>query len=187
MIPTLPLRARNRLATTILAALHDACARQRLAGVAGGDVAEIEWLGAEGQGAGVLLRQRAESATRALAALPLGVAEPPLTEALVSAAVLFDAGLAFEVHELLEPYWVRADGEEREALQGLIQIAVGYQHLANGNLAGARALLDEGTTRIRGRNLAGIDCDAFARAARATIPRLTEGPTAPDFPRRRTS
>ena len=187
MIPTLPLRARNRLATTILAALHDACARQRLAGVAGGDVAEVEWLGAEGQGAGVLLRQRAESATRALAALPLGVAAPPLTEALVSAAVLFDAGLAFEVHELLEPYWVRADGEEREALQGLIQIAVGYQHLANGNLAGARALLDEGTTRIRGRNLAGIDCDAFARAARATIPRLTEGPTAPDFPRRRTS
>src|SRR5207249_698488 len=82
------------------------------------------------------------------------------------AAVLFDAGLAFEVHELLEPYWVRAHGDEREALQGLIQIAVGYQHLANGNLAGARALLDDGTTRTRGRSVAGIDCDAFARAAR---------------------
>src|SRR5262249_29409904 len=122
VIPTLPLPARNRLASTILAALHDASARQRLAGVAGGDVDETEWLGTEGQGASVLLRQRAESATRALAALPLGVAEPPLTEALAHAAVLFDAGLAFEVHELLEPYWVRAQGEEREALQGLIQI-----------------------------------------------------------------
>ena len=187
MIPTLPLPARNRLASTILAALHDASARQRLAGVAGGDVDETEWLGVEGQGASVLLRQRAESATRALAALPLGVADPPLTEALARAAVLFDAGLAFEVHELLEPYWVRAQGEEREALQGLIQIAVGYQHLANGNLAGARALLDEGTARIRGRSVAGIDCDSFARAARATIARLTAGPTAPDFPRRRAS
>src|SRR5439155_677665 len=78
---------------------------------------ETEWLGAEGEGANVLLRQRAESATRALAALPLGAAEPSLAEALARAAVLFDAGLAFEVHELLEPYWVRAHGDEREALQ----------------------------------------------------------------------
>jgi len=187
VIPTLPLPARNRLASTILAALHDASARQRLAGVAGGDVDETEWLGVEGQGASVLLRQRAESATRALAALPLGVAEPPLVEALTRAAVLFDAGLAFEVHELLEPYWVRASGEERDVLQGLIQIAVGYQHLANGNLAGARALLDEGAARIGGRSVAGIDCRRFASAARATIPRLTHGPNAPDFPRRRSS
>lgn len=187
MIPTLPLRARNRLAAAILAALHDVSARRRLADVAGGQITENDWLGSDGQGAGVLLRQRAESASRALATMPLGAAEPPLAEALAQAAVLFDAGLAFEVHELLEPYWARAHGDEREALQGLIQVAVGYQHLANGNLAGARALLDEGTTRIRGRNLTGIDCDAFARAARATIPRLTEGPTAPDFPKRRTS
>jgi len=186
VIPTLPLRSRDRLAATILAALHDASARQRLADAARGDVAEHEWLDSDGLGAGVLLRQRAECATRAMARLPLGSVEPSLAEALAQAAVLFDAGLAFEVHELLEPYWTRAHGDEREALQGLIQVAVGYQHLANGNLAGARSLLDEGTARLRGRSLAEIDCDAFARTARATIPRLTGGLTAPDFPRRRT-
>jgi len=185
VIPTLPLGARNRLAATILAALHDPSARRSLADIAGGTTTEHEWLGSDGHGAGVLLRQRAESASRALAALPLGAVAPPLTEALAQAAVFFDAGLAFEVHELLEPHWARAVGDEREALQGLIQIAVGYQHLANGNLAGARALLDEGTTRLRGRHVGGIDCDAFARAARATIPRLTHGPMPPDFPRRR--
>src|SRR5262249_56095189 len=102
-------------------AVHDASARERLAGVADGEAEETEGVGVEGQGANVLLRQRAESATRALAALPLGVAEPSLAEALARAAILFDAGLAFEVHELLEPYWVRAHGDDREALQGLIQ------------------------------------------------------------------
>jgi len=187
VIPTLPLGARNRLAGTILAALHDANARQRLADVASGAVAEDEWLGADGQGAGVLLRQRAESATRALASIPLGPPEPALGEALEHAAVLFDAGLAFEVHELLEPYWTRASGEERDVLQGLIQVAVGYQHLANGNLAGARALIEEGVGRIDGRSVAGVDCRRFANAARATIPRLTHGPNAPDFPRQRSS
>src|SRR5439155_1354769 len=116
-------------------------ARQRLADAARGDVAEHEWLDSDGLGAGVLLRQRAECATRAMARLPLGSVEPSLAEALAQAAVLFDAGLAFEVHELLEPYWTCAHGDEREALQGLIQVAVGYQHLANGNLAGARSLL----------------------------------------------
>ena len=177
MIPTLPLRARNRLAETILAALHDETARRRLDEVARGAVADDEWLGPDAHGASVLLRERAESASRALATIPVGAAEPPLDEALARAAVLFDAGLAFEVHELLEPYWARAHGDDREALQGLIQIAVGYQHLANGNLAGARALLAEGVARLAGRRLAGVECDAFARAARATLP-------APDFPRR---
>ena len=58
--------------------------------------------------------------------------------ALGQAALLFDGRLYFEVHELLEPYWLRAAGRERETLQGLIQVAVGFHHLSNGN-GGARA------------------------------------------------
>ena len=100
--------------------------------------------------------------------------EPTLAEALEQAAALFDAGLGFEVHELLEPHWVRASGEERSALQGLIQIAVGYQHLANGNLMGAQALLQEGSERVRGRRLAGMDLEPFGRAVADTVPRVAE-------------
>ena len=85
------------------------------------------------------MRERARRAHQALIHCPPLRAEPSLDETLAAAATLFDAGLHFEVHELLEPYWARGEGAERQALQGLIQIAVGYQHLANGNLGGARA------------------------------------------------
>ena len=70
----------------------------------------------------------------------------------------------------------------REGLQGVIQIAIAWQHLANGNVAGARSLLAEGAERLHGRKLAGIDFDSFARAALeavATIPAATP----PAFPR----
>jgi predicted metal-dependent hydrolase len=109
---------------------------------------------------------------------------PPadLGAALAAAARLFDAALFFEVHELLEPHWLVASGATRHALQGVIQIAVGWQHLANGNLAGARSLLSDGAERLHGQTLAGIDFDSFARAAveaAAAIP--TAAP--PTFPR----
>ena len=71
---------------------------------------------------------------------------------LQAAGLLFDAGLHFEVHEVLEPHWAAAQGDARETLQGLIQIAVGYQHLANGNHAGARSLLVEGSGRLHERS-----------------------------------
>ncbi len=86
------------------------------------------------------------------------------------------------MHEALEPHWLVARGESREALQGLIQIAVGWQHLANGNVAGARSLLADGAARLHRRRLAGIDFDSFARAAleaAATLPPATP----PAFPR----
>src|SRR5262249_59431356 len=105
---------------------------------------------------------RAMSAAAGIDELP-AVRLDSRADALDAAAALFDAPLYFEVHELLEPFWRDAGGGEREALQGLIQIAVGYQHLANGNLAGARALLDEGCRRLEGRYLEGMDLDAFGR------------------------
>jgi predicted metal-dependent hydrolase len=59
---------------------------------------------------------------------------------------------------------MRAEGAEREALQGLIQVAVGFQHLANGNLDGARALLRDGANKLAGHRLDGRDTSAFATA-----------------------
>jgi hypothetical protein len=185
MIPTLPLRLRNRLAATILRALHDPAARGQLKRLAADAVTVAHWLEDAAREQGPLLRERARRASEALAGRPPIPASPSLDEALAAAATLFDAGLHFEVHELLEPHWVRAEGPEREALQGLIQIAVGYQHLANGNLQGARALLTEGTRRLVAGHLGGLDLARFADNVADSIRKLTDAemPAVPSFPR----
>ena len=36
---------------------------------------------------------------------------------------LWRAGRYYEVHEVLEPYWLKATGEERRLLQGVILLA----------------------------------------------------------------
>jgi hypothetical protein len=182
---TLPLPLRNRLADLILDALHDDRARRALQAVAAvcvdpraldpstpppeGFPAELFDRGPDGWRirAGfaphrAAFGQRAARAARTLAGRPLGSPDPPLPAALEDAAALFDAGLYYETHEVLEPYWMRAEGAQREALQGLIQVAVGFQHLANGNLAGARALLRDGATRLGGKRLDGRVLSAFA-------------------------
>jgi hypothetical protein len=183
---TLPLLLRNRLADLILGALHDRDARHGLEALAA-VCADPAALGAaappvafpadlfERRADGwhiksghrphaAALGRRAARAARALATQPLAPVDAPLATVLGEAATLFQAGLYFEVHELLEPYWIRADGAARPALQGLIQVAVGFQHLANGNVHGARVLLREGAVKLAGGQLAGRDLDPFARA-----------------------
>ena len=179
MIPTPPLRLRNRLAETILTALSDPAARRQL------DAQDFAWLGEASAEQAALVRARARRASEALAGCPPLRAEPSLEEALAAGAALFDAGLYFEVHELLEPHWTRAAGAERQALQGLIQIAVAFQHLANGNVEGARSLLVEGSAHLRDGRLPGLDLDRFAEAARAAASRVADASpvTIPPFPR----
>ncbi len=123
------------------------------------------------------MRERARRALDALGARPLDQARS-LADALEVAALLFDAGLYFETHEVLEPWWREAAGAAREALQGLIQVAVGYQHRDNGNVAGARALLAEGSLRLHGLALGELDLGAFARAAAEDAERVAAGPAA---------
>jgi hypothetical protein len=184
VIPTLPLRPRNRLAETILTALHDPAARQVLQALSAEDTAR-EWLAGDEARWAPALAERARAASAALHDEPLRAHGGDLAQALAAAAALFDAALYFEVHEVLEPHWVVAVGEAREALQGLIQVAVGWQHLANGNLAGARSLLVEGSRRLRGAGLPGLPLDAFARAAVGAAEAVAAGRPAvpPRFPR----
>jgi len=184
VIPTLPLRLRNRLAETVLAALHDAAARRELAALSAPEAA-ARWLGADEARWAAPLAERARGACAALAGRPLHGSRAELAQALEDAAVLFDAGLHFEVHEVLEPHWATSGGDTREALQGLIQAAVGFQHLANGNVAGARSLLIDAGGRLHGRTLLGRDLEPFARAAGQAAARIAAGQTisAPAFPR----
>jgi hypothetical protein len=174
---------RNRLATLIVDSFHDAAARRGLEALAmacgdpmalahADDLPEAlprDWFDERGGGLHVTARwagHAAELADRAARAWDVVRARPlePPTATLDAAGLLFDARLYFETHELLEPHWMRAAGSEREALKGLIQIAVGLQHLANGNAAGARSLLHEGSIRLLGRELAARALDPFARA-----------------------
>jgi predicted metal-dependent hydrolase len=161
-----------------VAALANADARRELAALARDPHA---WLGPDERDWATLLADRARCAESALADAPLA-APADLDAALAAAARLFDAALFFEVHEVLEPHWLVARDEAREALQGLIQIAVAWQHLANGNVAGARSLLSEGAARLHGRRLVGLDFDVFARAALDAGARLPAA-RPPAFPR----
>ena len=93
----------------------------------------------------------AAHATRALRAAAAFRRGPPGTgvvRACRVAAALWNEGLFFEVHEVLEAVWKTAAGTERQALQGVIQVAVAYHHLAHGNRRGARSLLAEGRSRL---------------------------------------
>lgn len=172
---TLPLPLRNRLAELILESLHDPKARSTLGALAcfcGGPedsaappevVAEFPAaLRREHRGFRKELCERTARAWDVVRGRPLAGREPPLAEALDQAADLFDARLFFEVHELLEPFWMSAEGAPREALQGLIQIAVGLHHFENGNYEGAWMLLDEGAAKVKGKMLVGRELTEFA-------------------------
>ncbi|HET7876493.1 MAG TPA: DUF309 domain-containing protein [Methylomirabilota bacterium] len=192
---TLPLPLRNRLAELILDAFRDPAAREGLEALAGvcADARALEgcaapparfpadffergpgglrikggWRSYEGE-----LCERARRARQILAGRPLDPPDPDLETALGEAGALFDAGLFFEVHEMLESYWMRAEGAERETLQGLIQVAVGFHHLSTGNVSGARALLHDGCAKTLGQRLSGRRLDPFARAVRHCLDRV---------------
>ena len=63
-------------------------------------------------------------------------------------ASLMDDGRYFEAHETLEAFWLVAPQEQRELLQGLVQVAVACEHRRRGNAAGARKVLARARNRI---------------------------------------
>jgi predicted metal-dependent hydrolase len=85
-------------------------------------------------------------------------------DALECALAAWDAGLFFEVHELLEPVWAEERGPERELLEGVIMAAVGLHHLCDGNRAGASDLLRASAEKLAGAPPArSLDLERFAR------------------------
>lgn len=184
MIPAPPLRPRNRLAELICSAVSDAHARRELETLAASSSPPPEWCeGGEARWAALLVA-RARRAVEALTGHSPAARAPSLAESLEVAAALFDAGLYFEAHEILEPHWRHASGAARQAVQGLIQVSVGYQHLANGNLAGAHALLAEGVARLSSGRIEHLDAAAFGAAVEALVRHLPERRLAvPPFPR----
>jgi len=63
-------------------------------------------------------------------------------------AAQFNAGHFFECHDTLEELWSGVRGAPRDFFQGLVQVAVAFYHLGNGNLAGAVSMLRRAAARF---------------------------------------
>jgi hypothetical protein len=84
-------------------------------------------------------------------------------DSLFTATNLFNNHEWYEAHDAFEEIWNSVDGDERQVIQGILQVAVSQFHLSKGNLNGATILLGEGLGRIKTRtqiNL-GIDLESF--------------------------
>jgi hypothetical protein len=186
-----PLPLRNALAELVIAGLEeeDAAAALRwlaspAAPPAGAPAARLATVHLIDAGGATLLEVHAPHAeaaaahaARALRAREAyrghrGPAAAPAERAVRQAAALWNEHLFFEVHEVLEAVWKTAAGDLRQALQGLIQIAVAFHHHAHGNLRGARSLLVEGRARLAAAPAGTVAADTQALLA-ATAPMET--------------
>jgi predicted metal-dependent hydrolase len=71
-----------------------------------------------------------------------------LGDRLATGRAAFARGAFFEAHELWEEVWRGLDGEERTAVQGLIQLAAGLHHLGRGRPRPADRLLTRGLEKL---------------------------------------
>jgi len=69
-----------------------------------------------------------------------GIRAAGLTEPRQQAVMLWNDGLFFELHELLETLWTATRGTERTALKGVIQAAGAYVHYRRGKAEAGRKL-----------------------------------------------
>ncbi len=202
----LPLGLRNRLAELIvdafaepeslrtIEALSEYCESVdgRIGVDAASRLAALGWFALEGErvrlAGGHLAHRdaicrRAAAALRALRRVPAFPDDESLHRLLGRAALLADAGLYFEVHELLEPAWMRAPDPKRVALQALIQIAVALHHAENANRDGAVSLLTEGLAKLAARrSVLPLDTGEWEVALGQTLTVLRDGGAHPPVP-----
>jgi hypothetical protein len=87
---------------------------------------------------------------------------------------LFNNHQWYEAHDAFEEIWNSVDGDERQVIQGILQVSVSQFHLSKGNLNGATILLGEGLGRIKTRtkiNL-GIDLESFCQCLESLLIKL---------------
>ena len=97
-----------------------------------------------------------------------------LKDSLFIALNLFNNHEWYEAHDAFEEIWNNVDGDERQVIQGILQVSVSQFHLSKGHLNGATILLGEGLGRIKTRtkiNL-GIDLDSFCQCLENLLRKL---------------
>jgi len=72
---------------------------------------------------------------------------------------LFNNHEWYEAHDAFEEIWNNVDGDERQVIQGILQVSVSQYHLSKGNLNGATILLGEGLGRIKTRTNVNLGID----------------------------
>ena len=87
---------------------------------------------------------------------------------------LFNNQKWYEAHDAFEDIWNTVDGDERQIIQGILQVSVSQFHLSKGNINGATILLGEGLGRIRNRiNIdLGIDLESFCKCLEELLKKL---------------
>ena len=95
-------------------------------------------------------------------------------ESLYFALNLFNKHEWYEAHDAFEDIWNNLVGDERQVIQGILQVSVSQFHLSKGNINGATILLGEGLGRIKTRtniNL-GIDLELFCNSLEELLKKL---------------
>ena len=104
----------------------------------------------------------------------VSILEPEEMVKFTKGVAEFNAGLFFECHETLEDVWHGVRGSARDFFQGLIQVAVGFYHLDNRNLAGSRSQLEKGLGKLEryGDLFMGINLGQFRLEVAAWLQKL---------------
>ena len=90
---------------------------------------------------------------------------------------LFNNQKWYEAHDAFEEIWNTLDGDERQIIQGILQVSVSQFHLTKGNINGATILMGEGLGRIKKRtniNL-GVDLESFCKSLEELLRKLQYG------------
>ena len=72
---------------------------------------------------------------------------------------LFNNQKWYEAHDAFEDIWNDLVGDERQIIQGILQVSVSQFHLNKGNLNGAMILLGEGLGRIKNKVSEDLEID----------------------------
>ena len=92
----------------------------------------------------------------------------------LNALNLFNNQKWYEAHDAFEDIWNTLDGDERQIIQGILQVSVSQFHLSKGNYNGATILMGEGLGRIKNRtniNL-GIDLETLCKCLEELLIKL---------------
>ena len=87
---------------------------------------------------------------------------------------LFNNQKWYEAHDAFEDIWNTVDGDERQIVQGILQVSVSQFHLSKGNLNGVTILMGEGLGRIKNRTNIdlGIDLESFCECLEELLKKL---------------